>query len=151
MPDNIICQIEPLSLDELLLYMQMQAYDAFPSLKDKEWRLSFSTKLFTNAEFCLCRDKGKLVGMIAFYSNGKGADFAYIPHVYVSPDYRHKGLFRNMLELVINHVKEKGFHEIRLEVEKQNKQAQQSYLHNGFEMISSCNINVRSIYMRKII
>lgn len=44
--------------------------------------------------------KDKMVCMIASYANGQGADFAYIPHVYMSPMYRRKGIFSNMLEIV---------------------------------------------------
>lgn len=147
----ITCQIERLDYDELLGFMRQQAEDSFPSLKEEEHLLAFSKKLHTHAEFCLCRNEGKLVGMIAFYANGQGVDFVYIPHVYVSPDYRQKGLFTCMLDIIVNYVKKKGFHEIRLEVDKQNKFAQHSYQNNGFEFISSRNIEVHSLYMRKIL
>ena len=139
MQDQISCQIESIALDELLHYMRFQADEAFPSLKDEVWLQTFTNKLHSNAKFCLCRDNNEPIGMIAFYANGQGADFAYIPHVYVSPDYRQKGLFTRMLGAVASYVKERGFHEIRLEVDKQNKRALQSYQCNGFDIMPSHN------------
>ena len=149
MQNNITCKIEPISLEELLNYMRFQANEAFPSLKDKTKLFAFATKLHENAEFCLCRDEGKLVGMIAYYANGQGADFAYIPHVYVSPNYRKRGLFSRMLKTIEKYVQEKGFSEIRLEVEKDNVIAQSAYLRYGFTQY--CIASPDSIYMSKII
>lgn len=149
MQNNITCKIEPISLEELLIYMRFQANEAFPSLKDKTKLHAFATKLYENAEFCLCRDEGNLVGMIAFYANGQGADFAYIPHVYVSPNYRKVGLFSRMLNTIEKYVQEKGFSEIRLEVEKDNDFAQSAYLRNGFTQYGIAGTD--SIYMSKII
>lgn len=128
----ITCQIETIAFEELLNYMRFQANEAFPSLKDKTKLHAFATKLYENAEFCLCRDEGDLVGMIAFYANRKGADFAYIPHVYVSPKYRKKRFFATMLNKVEYSIRKKGFFEIKLEVEKDNVLAQSVYSKNGF-------------------
>lgn len=131
----IAYQIGRLSYDELVAYMRRQADDTFPSLKDEERLLAFATKLHAHAEFCLCRDDRELVGLIAFYANGQGADFAYISLVYVSPDYRKKGLFSRMLSIVEEHVREKSFSEIRVEVLKSNDNAIKCYLNDGFEVV----------------
>ena len=147
MNETITCQIEQIDYDELLGFMRQQAEDAFPSLKDEERLLAFSKKLHTHAEFCLCRDNGKLVGMIAFYANGQGADFAYIPHVYVSPGYRKSGLFSQMLKIIEKYVKEKSFSEIKLEVRNDNKNAQSAYLKNGFSYDELAS--PESVYMVK--
>lgn len=145
-------QIERLKYKELSAFLRLQAEDSFPDLKNEERLEMLADKWSTNADSCTCRDdEGQLVGMIAFYANGQGSDFAYIPHVYVSPDYRQKRLFTRMLDIVANYVKEKGFHEIRLEVDKQNKCAQHSYRSNGFDMLFSDSPNDNSFYMRKIL
>ncbi len=145
----ITCQIETIAFEELLNYMRFQANEAFPSLKDETKLIPFAEKLHKNAGFCLCRDEGLLVGMIAFYANGQGADFAYLPHVYVSPDYRKKRLFATMLNKVECNIKKKGFSEIRLEVEKKNVIAQSVYLKNSFASCGGPSPN--SIYMKKIL
>lgn len=93
----------------------------------------------------------ELTSIARVNAKGQGAEFAYIPHVYVSPMFRHKRIFSNMLEIVVRHIKDKGFHEIRLEVDKQNKLAQQSYQRNGFDIMLSQNSNLPSFYMSKIV
>jgi ribosomal protein S18 acetylase RimI-like enzyme len=143
-------QIERLELEELIAFLHFQAEDSFPSMKDENRLKMLAEKWSSNADCSTCRDnEGKLVGMIAFYANGQGADFAYIPHVYVLPMYRRKGIFSNMLENVVRYIKEKGFHEIRLEVGKLNNRAQQSYQCNGFDVMPSNNSDVLSFYMSK--
>ena len=143
-------QIERLGFEELNIFLRLQAEDSFPDLRNEERLKMLAEKWSTNAECSTCRnDEGRLIGMIAFYANGQGADFAYIPHVYVSPTYRRKGIFSNMLDIVARHIKENGFHEIRLEVDKQNKEAQQSYQCNGFDIMPSNNSDSHSFYMSK--
>lgn len=143
-------QIERLELEELIAFLRLQAEDSFPGLRDEDRLKMLAEKWSSNADCSTCRDnEGKLVGMIAFYANGQDADFAYIPHVYVSPMYRRKGIFSNMLENVVRYIKEKGFHEIRLEVGKLNNRAQQSYQCNGFDAMPSNNSDVLSFYMSK--
>lgn len=144
----ITCQIEPISIDELQDYMHRQADDVFPSLKNEEHLLAFAQKLHTYADFCLCRHDGQLVAMIAFYANGQGAKFAYISHVYVSPGYRQQGLFSRMLNTMISYVIAKGFSEIRLEVDKKNKVALQTYLRNGFNIGDVADTH--SVYMMRM-
>jgi len=143
-------QFERLEFEELCSFLRLQAEDSFLDLKDDNRLKMLAEKWSKNADCSTCRnDEGQLIGMIAFYANGKGVDFAYIPHVYVSPMYRRKGIFSNMLEIVTRHTKEKGFHEIRLEVDKQNKRAQQCYQRNGFDIIPSQNTDLHSFYMSK--
>ena len=144
---SISCQIESIDYDELLAFMRQQADDTFPSLQDEEHLLNFTHKIHSFADFCLCRNNGMLVGIIAFYANGNGADFAYISHVYVSPDYRGKGVFSKMFSVVEDYVRTKGFSEIRLEVDNNNNSAQSAYIRNGFvqgKIASPC-----SVYMVK--
>lgn len=147
MKDSIPCEIESISLEELLNYMHFQADEAFPTLKNEEGLLIFATKLHNYAEFCVCRNNDKLIGMIAFYANGQGADFAYIPHVYVSPNFRKMGLFSRMLNTIEEYVRKKGFSEIRLEVENDNKDAQSAYLRNGFSHVKIASPH--SVYLKK--
>lgn len=142
--------IEQLQLDELTAFLREQADDAFPDLKD-EHRLNMLTEKWTNnAEFCTCRnEEGSLVGMIAFYANEEGADFAYIPHVYVSPNFRVKGMFKQMLRMVESSVRTRGFKEIRLEVHNDNKTAFRSYERTGFVRLGEAERD--SVFLKKTI
>ncbi len=142
--------IEQLQLDELKAFLREQAEDAFPDLKDEQRLNMLAEKWATNAEFCTCRnDEGSLVGMIAFYANGKGADFAYIPHVYVSHNYRGKGVFKQMLLMVENTVRTRGFKEVRLEVHNDNKTAIRSYERTGFVRLGEAGKD--SVFLKKTI
>ena len=147
MLNNITCQLEQISLEELTAYMRFQADESFPSLKAENKLHAFASKLHDNADFCVSRDNGEMVGMIAYYANGQGADFAYISHVYVSPEYRKMNLFTTMFERVKLDVRHKGFTEIRLEVSKDNTIAQSAYSRNGFSPIEIESSD--SIFMSK--
>lgn len=141
-------QIERLGVEELSAFLRLQAEDTFSDLKNEERLKMLAEKWSKNADCSTCRDDdGQLVGLIAFYANGQGADFAYIPHVYVSPRYRKKGLFALMLEKTKRDVKEKGLAMIRLEVAKENRIAQHSYLRNGFTFISADMGGVKNHYI----
>ena len=143
----ITCQIEKPVYTELLGYMHFQIEDAFPHLRGEERTISFTDKLYAHANFCFCRDEGRIAGMIAYYANGKGADFAYISQVYVSPGYRRMGLCSRMLDLVTQDVRSKGFPEIRLEVYKNDNVARLCYTKNGFMAMDI--VKPDTLYMRK--
>ena len=126
-------QIERLGFAELYDFLRFQAKDSFPDLKDEDRLKMLAEKWSKYAECSTCRnDDEHLVGMIAFYANRQGAEFAYIPHVYVSPDYRHQGLFSKMLQIMETYVKQKGFSKIKLEVNNDNIIAKSSYIRQGF-------------------
>lgn len=145
----ITCQKEKPDYEELLSYMRYQVADAFPHLRGEQRTKAFTDKLYAHADFCYCRDEGKLVGMIAYYANGEGANFVYLAQGYVSPDYRRMGLFSLMLDLIAKDARSKGFHEMRLEVYKYNAEAQCCYRHNGF--LTKDIAKPETLFMRKTI
>lgn len=143
-------QIERLGFEELCAFLRFQAEDAFPDLKDEDRLKMLAEKWSKYAECSTCRDDdGQLVGMIAYYANGQGAEFAYIPHVYVTPDYRHRGIFAKMLRMMETYVKQKGFSEIKLEVNNDNVIAKNSYFRQGF--VEDLIAHKRTLYMVKTI
>jgi ribosomal protein S18 acetylase RimI-like enzyme len=142
--------IEHLELDELRSFLREQADDAFPDLKDEQRLNMLAEKWSKNAGFCTCRNvEGGLVGMIAFYANGEGADFVYIPHIYVSPNFRGEGVFKQMLRVVENGVRTRGFKEIRLEVHTDNYVALKSYERTGFIRFDAASND--SVFLKKTI
>ncbi len=144
----MIFKIERLGPEELSAFLRFQTEDSFPDLKDEERLKMLTEKWSTNAECSTCRDDdGKLAGMIAFYANGKGSDFSYIPHVYVSPDYRHLGLFTKMFQMMETYVKQKGYAKIKLEVNNNNIIAKKAYLRLGF--VEDTKASGSTLYMVK--
>ena len=146
----MIIAIEQLELDELRSFLREQADDAFPDLKDEQRLNMLAEKWSNNAEFCTCRDdEAGLVGMIAFYANRPEEAVDYIPHVYVTRECRGQRVFTTMLHSVEKYVKKKGFHFIRLEVQKNNEIAQRAYLNHGFSFLGEATGN--SLYMQYLI
>ena len=146
-------QIERLEFQELCAFLRLQAKDSFPDLKNEERLKMLAEKWSTYAECCTCRDEdGALTGMIAFYANDAEADFAFISHVYVSPDYRKEGLFARLFEKVENYVNVKGYSQIKLEVAKDNTIAISAYLKKGFvvDKTASENTNYMIKHIRKM-
>ena len=140
--------IEHLSLKELKSFLREQALDTFPALKDEHRLTMLAEKWHSHAEFCTCRnDNGQLVGIIAFYANQPKTGIAYIPHVYVSREFRGKGLFPTMLQTIISHISPKGYNIIKLEVAKDNIRAQKAYLKQGFR--TGAEAGEQSIFMTK--
>lgn len=143
--------IEHLSLKELKSFLREQALDTFPALKDEHRLTMLAAKWYKHAEFCTCRDdSGQLVGMIAFYANQPETGIAYIPHVYVSPAYRGRGIFSQMFQKVVAYVKQKGYTSIKLEVSKDNMTAQKAYIKQGFQFLPD-NSGDTSHFMQTII
>lgn len=141
--------IEHLQLPELVAFLQIQADDAFPSLKDEIRLKTLAEKWRKYAEFCVCRDDdGQLIGMIAFYANNSVSKKAYITHVYISRDFRRNGVFKNMFFMVKDFVKSKGFDIIRLEVQNSNIGAVKTYQKAGFVFFDDDTGDVNSQYMQ---
>ena len=142
----MVINIEHLQLDELKAFLRIQADDAFPDLKDEQRLNMLAEKWHNYAEFCTCRDEdGELLGMIAFYANQPYNGMVYVPHVYVNKNYRGNGIFTNMFVQIKQYTKNKGFSFIRLEVLKDNTNAQRAYLYQGFQMDGEAS--KKSIYM----
>lgn len=132
--------MDQISLSELSDYLHFQAEDTFPALKDEQRLAMLAEKWYHHAEFCTCRDdSGQLVGMIAFYANQPETGIAYIPHIYVSPAYRGRGIFSQMFQKVVAYVKQKGYTSIKLEVSKDNMTAQKAYIKQGFQFLPEKN------------
>lgn len=134
--------IECLPVEELVAFLRVQSEDTFPDLKDEQRLKSLAEKWSANANICTCRsDEGNLIGMIAFYANCTEDLTAYIPHIYVSTEYRGQRIFTSMLHLVEVYVKEKGFQFFRLEVSVNNENAKTAYFHYGFSIVGEASNN----------
>lgn len=142
--------IEHLQLEELKTFLHIQADDAFPDLKDENRLSILAEKWHKYAEFCTCRDeKNLLVGMVAFYANQPSEGIVYIPHVYVASRHRCKGIFKRMLYEVECIARERGFSVMKLEVQKDNKNALRSYERTGFLLTGVASS--KSLFLTKVL
>ena len=121
--------IQELGYDQLLTIMK-ESIDSFPKFKDEAFLVEYSKRLLCNAEFCVAQVDNNVVGIIAFYANR--IPVAYISHIHVCPQYRKNGIGRNMLDVVKDYVKAKGFSKIQLEVRINNTTACRFYNSYGF-------------------
>ena len=99
----------------------------------------YARKLSAFSVFSYCRDEGSIVGLISCYMNHPPE--AYISNVCVQSDYQNKGLFKKMLEVLINQLEQTTFTTVRLEVSDYNVLAQIVYKKSGFRSIGRASDN----------
>lgn len=87
-----------------------------------------------------------LIGLCACYINNEVSKIAYITHIAIQPEYRHKGLGRFIIEKTKEEVIKRGFNKILLEVAKDNLYAIAFYTSLGF---SIQEIRLNSFLMNK--
>jgi len=89
-------------------------------------------------------DKEILVSLLAAYINDPKRENAYITNVSVENNYQRKGISVQLVQACIEYVTEQKFHQILLEVNKENYAAIQLYTKFGFSLLSTKN---NSIFM----
>ena len=103
----------------------------------------YTFKLYMHAEFFVCYDDNKIIGMICCYMNRPPE--AYISHVCVDSEHQGKGIFKELFTLVKKECFIKSIGMISLEVNKNNYNAQQIYKKLGFV---DSNKTEHSTYMK---
>lgn len=84
--------------------------------------------------YCVAESKGRIIGqlMITFeWSDWRNGLFWWIQSVYIHPDFRGKGIYKQLYEFIL---KESSNHDvcgIRLYVDKDNTSAKTTYLKCG--------------------
>ena len=87
------------------------------------------------------------LGYIAFYANDIQKETAYITLLAVNKSYQGKGIGKKLLAMCEDIVKDMNFHNLRLEVHKDNKHAIKFYGNCGF--YNTCAQGNTSFYMEK--
>lgn len=75
---------------------------------------------------------GKLVGLVAAYSNNVEGSVAFITSVSVAPGWQGKGIASQLVQRCIEHATSLGFVRIELEVSQANAAATNLYRKHGF-------------------
>ena len=78
---------------------------------------------------------GAIVGQMMHtleWSDWRNGPIWWLQSVYVAPEERQRGVFRELLEFVVEQARSTGVVGIRLYVEDQNQRAQQTYARSGF-------------------
>ena len=90
----------------------------------------YTLKLYTYADFFVCYDDDRIVGMICCYMNRPPE--AYISHVCVSYEYQGKGIFKELFAILKYVCHTFSIKQILLEVGLINIKAQKAYRKEGF-------------------
>ena len=90
----------------------------------------FTTSISSDGVLYLLREKEEIIGMGALRKLKEGT--GEVKRMYIKPEYRGKGLGREMLQLLLNKCKEYGFSEICLETGAFMTTAQGLYRSMGF-------------------
>lgn len=80
--------------------------------------------------YLVAEQEGRIAGnlMITFeWSDWRNGPMWWFQSVYIRPEDRGKGLFRQMYQHVLDMARSKGVKEVRLYVDKENKNAQKVY------------------------
>ncbi len=110
------------------------------SKEDSDWQERINNMFFA------INDNGKLIGMAGFYCEEKKklAHIANIVRVYVSPEYRGKGIGKKLLLTVIENIKSKPeIKKIQLGVITTQISAYNLYKSVGFEKVCTQKMAVR--------
>jgi len=82
--------------------------------------------------FIVAENEGKIIG----YTIGRPKnESAEIISLAIHPNWRQKGVGRNLTNFLINHLKESGFKEIFLHVRTRNQVAISFYKESGFNVL----------------
>jgi GNAT superfamily N-acetyltransferase len=80
--------------------------------------------------YLIAEHEGRIVGnlMITFeWSDWRNGMMWWFQSVYIRPEHRGAGLFREMYQYILNDARRKGVKEVRLYVDKSNVNAQKVY------------------------
>lgn len=92
----------------------------------------YTLKLYTYADFFVCYNDDKIVGMICCYMNRPPE--AYISHVCVESEYQGKGVFKELYTETEKYCLQKDIISITLEVSKNNAKAKSVYHKMNFSL-----------------
>jgi len=113
----------------------LQAHDhAFqPPLSSRVPLADYARKLVDHALRLEAWADDDLIGLVAVYCNAPDRDTAFVSNVSVLASHAGQGIARRLMQSAITHVQERGFCNLRLEVDPRATAALRLYLALGFQ------------------
>ena len=122
-----------LSFQEVLSFLR-ETDTMFPTpLSERVDLEMYAKKLSGHSDFSLSYAGNQMVGMISCYTNRP--PMGYISNICVKESYQGKGVFKEMFRRLVDEIKKKGIHCLRLEVDDDNVRAMDVYSHLGFSVV----------------
>jgi len=103
-----------------------------PSLSSRLLINTYANKLFEKSQRFEFWDDCSLIGLVAAYCNDPLQRTSFITSVSIIPTYHGQGLAKKLILICIDHLKQKSFTSIELEVYDQNNIAKNLYHNLGF-------------------
>ena len=136
--EGILKAVTLADVDELVFMMTDFYEETATQFEDSKARSAFE-KLFNDPRdgrvWFVCHQNehvGYVVMTVGFSMEFGGQD-AFVDDIYIRIDHRGAGLGRSAMVEVIGIAEDLGIHAIHLEVDRQNRRAQQLYRSTGFE------------------
>lgn len=108
------------------------AHDLAPYLASRESVAAYAQKVHKLGLRFEAWAADELIGLVAVYCNDEERSRAFITNVSVDASYRAQGIASDLVARCIEHVADRGFKRIELEVSRKNIPATELYLKRGF-------------------
>lgn len=117
----------------------------------KEWKYNIEnmdndTYKQNNGNFWIAVEDGKVIGTISLKNIGDNE--AFLKGMYVQKEYRRKGISSNLMNILLDFAKKRGYQKIVLETYKKFDRAINFYERLGFAKIEE--IGDRYIYQKEV-
>jgi ribosomal protein S18 acetylase RimI-like enzyme len=125
--------MQEVSRSELIDYFE-KVDDLFPTpLSAKESLQVLAEKLLKYGTLCQEFDNGKMVGLVAGYTENAVNNLGYISVVSVLPVKQGEGIASKLVKKFLSIAKKKGLHGVNLYCDRRNDHALKMYERLGFE------------------
>lgn len=128
---NVLRVESSISKKELENLIHSSSDEFKPPLCSRVNLKEYCQKLMAKASFFAIKQKGKIVGLIAFYCNDQIQKQAYLSYLYVIPDKRRQKIGRTLLQKAMLFAQKNGMESMKLETWYLN-QAISLYRNVGF-------------------
>ncbi|MBP9932976.1 MAG: GNAT family N-acetyltransferase [Chitinophagaceae bacterium] len=120
------------SEDEIKSHLLKCSAYFYPPLHEKIDIQAYSKKINRHSVTFEAWDGNDLVGLVAAYLNDLESRSGFITNVSVVASYMGRGIASELLDICVQYSKEKGFNEIKLEVQERNTPAIFLYTKKNF-------------------
>jgi ribosomal protein S18 acetylase RimI-like enzyme len=106
----------------------LSGHDAEVGWSEARWR-----RLLAEATWVVASESGMVIGIAGLFE-GSPCDGRHIESIWVAPTHRHRGVFRALLQTLVDRQRSYGARSLALWVLETNIEARQAYKRLGFEL-----------------